>query len=335
MKKWLVSLAIIVSLFLALSIIAKNVSADKVELEKIKQAIKDKGAKWEADETSISRLAPQERIKKLGTIIEGASANAGKKKTPPSPTPPSPPPAPAPTPVPVSYDWRSYGRVTPIKDQGQCGSCWAFGAVAAAESAYLVTNTTASTIDLSEQDLVSCCSYCWGSSTGGCGGGYLSQAYNYLQNKGAVDENSFKYLAQNSPCNNSTNPRTKISGWTSVSQDVNSLKTAIYSKPITAAFYVFTDFFSYKSGVYKYVYGQLEGGHAICIVGWDDNNSCFIVKNSWGTGWGESGYFKIAYSEINNSVLFGRSAASFSMASLAPPRASKSMITTMWGQIKS
>ena len=68
---------------------------------------------------------------------------------------------------------------------------------------------------------------------------------------------------------------------------------------------VYTDFYSYIGGIYKYVTGKLEGGHAILIVGYDDASQYFIVKNSWGDGWGESGYFRIAYSELSRPVYFG------------------------------
>ena len=69
---------------------------------------------------------------------------------------------------------------------------------------------------------------------------------------------------------------------------------------------VYTDFYSYGSGVYSYAYGSLQGSHAILIVGYDDSGQYFSVKNSWGTGWGESGYFRIAYSQLTNQVGFGK-----------------------------
>jgi len=72
--------------------------------------------------------------------------------------------------------------------------------------------------------------------------------------------------------------------------------------------YVYNDFFSYRSGVYSYATGAYVGAHAVLVVGYDDVNECFIVKNSWGTGWGEAGYFKIAYSEVAGQSRFGYSA---------------------------
>jgi C1A family cysteine protease len=327
MRKYLLSVVILVALSLALNISIQNATADKAELEKVKQAIKEKKVGWTADENTVSVIDEQHRNKKLGLImddVELAKVSA-KKPKPVPPTPPTPP-------ISSGYDWRNYGKVTPVKDQLQCGSCWAFGSLAAMESVYLITQNT-STIDLSEQELVSCATSCWGSTAGGCSGGYLSSAYNYIRDKGAINESAFPYKGTNLPCNNSTASRTKISSWKSISPDVDSLKAAVKNNPITAAFYVYTDFYYYKSGIYKYTYGKLEGGHAICIVGFDDTNGCFIVKNSWGTGWGELGYFKIAYSEIGSSVMFGRSAADFDMVSLAPPKMG-SVVAAIWGQIK-
>jgi C1A family cysteine protease len=89
---------------------------------------------------------------------------------------------------------------------------------------------------------------------------------------------------------------------------------------VVAVFDVYTDFFSYDSGVYSYVSGEYEGGHAILIVGWNDSDSAFIVKNSWGTGWGESGFFKIAYSELTGNTKFARYSYAYGTASgPAPP----------------
>lgn len=353
MKKWLVSLAILVSLFLALGIFAKTASADKKELEEIRQAIKESGAKWKADETSVSRLDPQELKKKMGTILD--KIPPGKDNNKPEGNKPTPPPLP-PTPDPsllAYYDWRMIegGKVTSIKDQGNCGSCWAFGSIAAEESIYLITHTAVSFIDfdLSEQDLVSCCTSCWGKPEGGCGGGFMYSAYDYLRDLGTSKEECFRYISGevgDVSCNDDTNdtlcPKVKITEWKEVewtgvvTQDLQALQQAVHDQPVPAAFYVYRDFLYYKEGVYKHVNRgnpNPVGGHAICIVGWDNDNNCFIVKNSWGTGWGESGYFRIDYSEVGSSVQFGRAAADFNMSSNpAPPR--YSIIATLWGEMR-
>lgn len=349
MRKWLVSLAILVSLFLALGIFIKTASADKKELDEIKQAIKESGAKWKADETSVSRLDPQELKKKMGTILDkippGKDNNKPEgNKPPPPPLPPTPDPS-----LPKYYNWDipAYNKlggdyVTPIKDQGNCGSCWAFGSVAALESIYLITNGGL-TINLSEQDPVSCCVYCWGKpDERGCGGGYMEYAYNYLHDPGTRTEDCFPYvsgeagyvpLCEESKCDY----RVNITKWTEVPHDLRALQNAVYYQPVPAAFHVYRDFLYYKEGVYKHVNRgnpNPVGGHAICIVGWDNYNNCFIVKNSWGSSWGESGYFRIDYSDVTSVVQFGLAAADFDMpiSTSAPPR--YSIIATLWGEMR-
>lgn len=84
---------------------------------------------------------------------------------------------------------------------------------------------------------------------------------------------------------------------------VAALKAAVYNRgPVNVGYMVYEDFSSYRSGVYEYTWGKAQGGHGVVIVGYDDTKQCFIVKNSWGTGWGENGYFRIAYSQVNNEV---------------------------------
>lgn len=111
----------------------------------------------------------------------------------------------------------------------------------------------------------------------------------------------------------STTSAKKIGSYTSIPQTLDSIKEAlnIYG-PLISTFYVYSDFFSFSSGVYTYTSGSLVGGHAILIVGYDDPGQYFIVKNSWGTGWGESGYFRIAYSQIASPIYFGRSTYAYS-----------------------
>lgn len=335
MKKWRLSLAILSFLFLLLGVFLLNASADKKELEEIRSAIKESNAKWEADETSVSLLNPHERKKLSGTIID--KVPPGQDKAQPNKPQPPPPPQPDPS-LPIYWNWLALGKVTPIKNQASCGSCWAFGSIAALESAYLIA--TGNMTDLAEQDLVSCCNYCWGDPAGGCEGGYMYKAYDYLRDTGAISEECFPYVAQNISCNYSTCLRAKISGWLGITPDLQALQRAVYEQPIPAAFYVYNDFYYYKSGVYSHVEkGKPKppvGGHAICIIGWDNSNSCLIVKNSWGTGWGEDGFFRIAYTEIYNSVQFGRAAANYENIVLPQGSPSKARFTiaTMWGQMK-
>ena len=301
--------------------------ASAAELDDVKKAIKDKGAKWTAGDTSVSGLPDNEKKLRTGTVLSGEEAKGAKVL--------------ATATLPASWDWRAYGMVTPIKDQGGCGSCWAFGSIAQLESVEeIYNNKPYSNMDLSEQYLVSCvkCTGC--TNCGGCNGCDMYSAYNFLKNTGTTDEKSSPYRASNSSCPNPKKIKitAKLSQWGPVAQDADQLKAAVSLHPITVAFSVYNDFYYYTGGVYTHVSGALVGGHAVCIVGWDDSNSCFIVKNSWGTSWGLSGYFNIAYTQVTNEVSFGRAAGNFALVSAlpAPPiTANSEKVVTFWGDIKS
>ena len=109
------------------------------------------------------------------------------------------------------------------------------------------------------------------------------------------------------------------------SPDVTTIKNAVYTYgPLVTTMNVYSDFFAYGSGVYHYVSGSYQGGHAILIVGYADDSSLpgggyFTVKNSWGTGWGESGYFRIAYCELNSVVQFGHWTIAYGTSPPPPP----------------
>ncbi len=279
-----------------------------VELDKIRQAIKAKGAKWQAGETSVSRLAPEERKKRLGLTmppVEGEEWVTAVAE--PSPV----------TTTPASLDWRSFSGdsnrpagdyVTAVRDQGNCGSCWAFATTAALESNVLFTNKTpGQEPDFAEQVLVSC------SRAGSCGGGYIGAASDYIRDYGLPRETCFPYTASNNNCKNACSDYQTdtwaIDSWhyeATTAPSVEVLRNALASHgPLVTTMQVYTDFFYYKEGIYSYTWGSYQGGHAILIVGYDDPGQYFIAKNSWGTGWGESGFFRIAYSQLGNGVQFG------------------------------
>jgi C1A family cysteine protease len=198
---------------------------------------------------------------------------------------------------PPKFDWRNRGGCTPIKNQGHCGSCWAFGTVGPLES--IIKITEGKTVDLSEQFLVSCNNNGWG-----CQGGFW--AHDYHLDPGAVMEEDFPYVAQNKPCGGPYEHRYKIQEWRYIDDDqnprtvpgVDAIKEAIVNYgPISVAVSVNSAFQSYSSGVFN----QDSSGsvnHAVVLVGWDDNkgkNGAWILRNSWGTGWGLDGYMYIEY----------------------------------------
>lgn len=269
-----------------------------VSLEEIQAAVQQRGAAWIPGRNDVWNKSDTEKQSLVGTILEGrnppTSNTTGTLQS-----------------LPAYFDWRDAGVVTSVKDQGKCGGCWAFATVGELESLLLITGQAKESVeDLSEQFLIS-----YNLSNRGCNGGILSRAADFLEKTGTISESCKPYKASNAklppPCSNWKAELETIETWTSVPRTVEDLKAAVYQRPVATGFYVYTDFYSYTGGVYSYVTGKHEGGHAVLVVGWDDSNQCFIVKNSWGTGWGEGGYFRIAYTEMNSKVEFGTDSVLF------------------------
>jgi C1A family cysteine protease len=278
-----------------------GVQAFAAEIDLIQQAISAKHAKWVAKENPISRLPAAARKRLLGARSQDLDTGA----------PMMDPYAALPS-IPASYDWRNVGGknfVTPVRNQNPCGSCWAFGPVAALEAKSLITfNWPGRDLNLAEQIVLSC------SGGGDCGGGYASVASDYLKNTGTSVETCYPYTATDGACGNACphwqSRAYKLASWRYVSNSgsatADMIKNAIYTDgPVVAWFKVYSDFYSYHSGVYTHVTGTYDGNHFVLVTGYDDALDAFIVKNSWGTTWGDAGYFKIAYSEITGSTEFG------------------------------
>jgi len=294
----------------------------RVEIDEVNAAIAREGAEWIAGETSVTRLSHAERQSRLGFIPSDIPEEKYIVQDF------------APMAAPSHLDWRnnSGNYVTPIRDQRSCGSCWAFATTAALESATLITlGTPGVDINLAEQILVSC------SGAGSCGGGYTSYASDYFQDTGLPLESCYPYTGTNGNCGNACSnwqsSTYKIVDWWGVTKSVDALKNALYAYgPLVTTMQVYSDFDSYQSGVYSYVTGYKRGGHAILLVGYDDPGQYFICKNSWGTWWGESGYFRIAYSQLNSVVNFGAYTIAYDDA--IPPDSAEtvSQPTTLSGQ---
>ncbi len=274
------------------------VSLDEMSVQErigvLNQKIKEKNLSWVAGETSMSKLSKEERRARLGFIKPPfQKQNAGIETNYVT--------YPLSTSYPSSLDWRNKDGnnwISPIKDQIGCGSCWAFAGVGVLESkAKIDLNNSGYSIDLSEQDGISC-------NTEGysCSGGWASSVFNLTKNTGIVKESCFSYTATNNSCSNKCsgwqNQVLKINDYKAISASPASIKHAINDHgPVTVYMGVYEDFYYYKNEIYKWTYGGFEGYHEILIVGFNDSGSYWICKNSWGTGWGENGYFRISYDE--------------------------------------
>ncbi|KAJ2946091.1 hypothetical protein O0L34_g5012 [Tuta absoluta] len=239
--------------------------------------------------------------------------------------------------LPENFDpktkWPSCATLNVIRDQGSCGSCWAFGAVSAMTDRVCIYSNQTKNFYFSAEDLLSCC----GSKCGyGCGGGYSEMAWNYWKESGIVSGGPFEsgqgcYPYEIEPCEHHVNgtrkkchaPRQdetpacretciksykigykqdKHFGKTVFSVDNNEdqIRAELYQNgPVEAVFAVFEDFLSYKTGVYKHTRGDYVGNHAVKIMGWgiEAGTKYWLVANSWNTDWGDHGFFKFLRGE--------------------------------------
>jgi C1A family cysteine protease len=203
-------------------------------------------------------------------------------------------------------DWTEKGVVNPVRDQGQCGSCWAFATTANAESAWAIS--TGQLLDMSEQYLVDC-------SKGlnqGCNGGEMDAAFNYMIENGQCSEASYPYTGvQSKVCKINNLEKTDDLITFSKCYDVKSkdqlaLKTAVSQNPVVVAIEADTRYFqSYSSGILTdAIKCGTDLDHAVEIVGYGTENGInyWKVRNSWSNTWGENGYVRIERSESRNDI---------------------------------
>jgi len=275
---------------------------DEISVSQVNRAIKAANAGWVAAPTSVSKLTAEERKRLLGYIpaageesldqrIQASAAKISAIKS-------------AAVGAPAGFDWRNvngHNYITAVKDQKHCGSCVAFGTTAAVEGTFRVQSGNPNlAVDLSEASLFFCIGP--GAGAGACpdGGWSMTPAMNGYKNTGVPDDACYPYTDQNQACHQCSDWQAravKVTGWHTVGSAADMKAWLSTRGPLATCFTVYDDFFAYSSGVYRHVSGGVAGGHCVCVIGYSDAGGFWICKNSWGMGFGESGFFCIAYGE--------------------------------------
>ncbi|MFV9677528.1 MAG: C1 family peptidase, partial [Methanosarcinales archaeon] len=271
----------------------------KIVRAEIRDSIQDKGANWTVGVTSVSELSVEEKKMLFGAEIgempeDAVALNSSHNVS-----------------AGTSFDWRDkdgQNWVTPVESQGSCGSCWIFGATAAFETQINIdANDPTIDFDASEQKILSCLSGGWG-----CNGGWPSSALSHIKAEGVPDDACFPYQANDDiPCSSKC-PDWQDRAWTFGQLGYPSAHTTegykdllVNHGPMVVILNVYDDFCYYTGGVYEPVWSSDGFGgsanHCVMLVGYDDNcgsNGCWIIKNSWGSGWGMSGYAYVEYGDL-------------------------------------
>ncbi|CAL8316073.1 unnamed protein product [Merluccius merluccius] len=231
--------------------------------------------------------------------------------------------------LPPSFDprqqWPNCPTIQQIRDQGGCGSCWAFGAVEAMSDRLCIQTNGKVSVEISAEDLLSCCDECGM----GCSGGFLSPAWRYWTTEGLVSGGLYgskvgclpytlapcehHVNGSRPPCTDNDTPKCVMQcadGYSvpypkdkhmgqkaySIPAEPEQIMAELYKNgPVEGAFHVYADFLQYKSGVYQHITGDYLGGHAIKVLGWGEENGTpyWLAANSWNADWGDKGFFKI------------------------------------------
>ncbi len=269
------------------------------DIADVQAKITSNQAGWRARANAITQLDDNARKRMLGVAVD--SARLAQEIAAAKPAVLAPGAAPAAPGFALAVDWRNRNgnHVTPPKDQGGCGSCVSFCASGLTES--MASIEKGQRLDLSEADLHFCSNH-----GANCNGWWPADALGQLQSRGIIDEASFPYAsaftgAGGAPvCKNVPNRNAiavKITSFGALSSAADRKNHLTNVGPCSAVLEVYNDFFAYGSGIYRHVSGALAGLHCVLVIGYSEADQCWICKNSWGPGWGDGGYFRIAYGQ--------------------------------------
>ncbi|KAJ8975094.1 hypothetical protein NQ317_002018 [Molorchus minor] len=260
------------------------------------QRIEEHNAKYEKGETSyyrgINRFSDKSR-EEIHAMLNTSRANrpiltSGVEYKPSN------------VQVASEVNWVNEGVVTGVKNQGDCGSCWAFSVTGTLEGQYAIKY--GSLVSLSEQDLVDC-SVTYG--TAGCNGGWMALAYDYVKDNGISTESDYPYLGYEATCAHSSSVLT-VNDYVFIPEgDEYTLKDAVANVgPISVSVYA-DDFFDYAGGIFDESSCSQEYDHGVLVVGYGEENGSeyWLVKNSWGADWGDNGYIKMAREKNNQCAI--------------------------------
>ncbi len=272
-------------------------NAWSLSLNEIQTAIKKKGAKWQADNSWVWQMPQNTKKNMMGTKVAPKPKfifypYRGKD-----------------TQYPRHLDWHNMNGInfmSPVTNQGKCGSCVAFASVATLEGVVnVVNNWPGLNYNFAEQHI-------WACGSGRCDRGWtLGSAAYQLKNVGVADEACMPYmsgangtdLSCNQACSDASSRALKIKSYESFGYwyvNTEELIEALQEGPLMARMTVYEDFPAYSGGIYEHVTGGTLGGHAVTLVGYDLDEQYWIVKNSWGEEWGENGYFRIKMDDDSN-----------------------------------
>lgn len=278
-----------------------------LEVPQLKSDLDQSHARWIAEVTPLSHLSEDEKRLRLGAVPpSGTPSLIEREETALANLDAFFAIAPAAPAYPRVFDWwnvNGQNFITPVRDQSSCGSCVAFGSIAAVEVLCRITSHNPTlNVDLSEAQLFYCHARSEGRRCSGANGGWWpDRALVFLQNLGVADEACYPYTPGDQNCSNLCPDWqaqvTRITGWHRITKHLDMKQWIATRGPLITCFTVYDDFYSYKSGEYHHVSGDISGGHCVCVVGYDDGAQCWICKNSWGSGWGDHGFFRIVYGQ--------------------------------------